>query len=419
MNRIIKYFATTALLSASLVFSAAAEPVSLNVEATPSIFKPMFEKLVEKFEIENPDIKVNLDASERDQKKMIQKLLRLAVTNDLPDVTFQGYNYIRILVDRDLAVPLDAFVEGDPDWKDDTFSTSVTSSASMNGTTYGLGVGMSFPIMYYNPELLEAAQYTSSNLPESWDGLVDLGEKIGETDPNALGLLIRTHPWVFQAMVESQGGHLMDASETHITFSGAEGQKAFDILQQIGKAGQAEKNFTREQGRQGFAAGTVGILIDSSSSLKSLQEQAAGNFEVMTAPLPLPSNDASIPAAGIASVMITHDSERQAAAWKFMKFVSSPEGQTIVGEETGYVPANSIAAQGAEFLGDYYAQRPGMNAAIKTLPYASLWYTFPGENALEINKVIQDAMESVVSLKVEPASAMNETLGEVEALLSK
>lgn len=417
MLKLAKLVAVTTIVASGFAATVMAEPISLNVAATPSIFKPMFEKLAEKFEAENPDIKINLDASERDQTDMIQKLLRQSIMSDLPDVTFQGYNYIRTLVDRNLAVPLNAFVEGDADWTDENFSKSVTSSASINGTIYGLGVGMSFPVMYYNPDLLKKAQYTDPDLPAIWDEVIALGKKVGDANNNDLGIMVRSHSWVFQAMIESQGGRLMDAEEKKVTFSGAEGLKTFEILEQIGKAGQAATNLTREQGRQAFAAGTVGILIDSSSSLASFEKQVAGAFEVKTAPLPILSDRASIPAAGIASLMTTRDSARQAAAWKFMKYVSSPEGQAIVGKETGYVPANGVAVERAELLGDYYAQKPGMSAALKTLPSASLWYTFPGENALKIDKVIEDAMDNVVVLKETPETAVKALARKVEALL--
>ena len=417
MNKVMQLTLTNITVSAALSFGAAAQSVNLEVEATPSIFKPMFEKLVAEFEEKNPDVAINLNASERDQNNMIQKLLRLSITDNLPDVSFQGYNYLRILADRELAVPLEPFMTDDDGWTDDAYSASVTSSATVNGSILGLGVGMSFPIMYYNSELVERALGPDAPMPDTWSKIIDLGEAIGEFDPSVTGLLIRTHPWVFQAMVESQGGQMMDADERSISFSGPEGTRVFEILKQIGEAGQADGNLTREQGRQAFAAGKVGILIDSSSSLNSLQEQAAKSFEIRTAPLPTPSEDARIPAAGIASVMITRDSERQAAAWRFMSFVSSVEGQTIVGTETGYVPANSISTQYDNALGDYYAAKPAMKAAIDTLPYASTWYTFPGENAIEINKKIGDAMERLVTLRSEPDSEMSALKNDVQALI--
>lgn len=58
-----------------------------------------------------------------------------------------------------------------------------------------------------------------------------------------------------------------------------------------------------------------------------------------------------------------------------------------------------------------------MSAALKTLPHASLWYTFPGENALKIDKVIEDAMDNVVVLKEAPETAMKALADKVDALL--
>jgi multiple sugar transport system substrate-binding protein len=419
MRMTTRCIAAAAMILPGFLAQAEAEAATLNVTATPSIFKPMFEEFVTAFTATNPDVEINLDASNRDQTDMVQSLLRRALIDDLPDVTFQGFNYMRVLVDRELAVPLDDFIKADPDWTEDRFTQSVASSASLNGITYGLGVGMSFPVLYYNADLVKQARNGDAGVPRTWDGLIDLARKINDLGSDISGLILRTHPWVFQAMVESVGGRMMDNDEKEIAFAGSKGLEVFDISRRVGEAGQAENFMTREQGRQAFAGGKVGLTLDSSSSLASFEKQAEGNFVLGTAPMPRPAANASIPAAGIASVMITRDPETQKAAWRFMKFVSSPEGQVIVGKSTGYVPANGIAATTPGLLGDYYAANKNMNAAIDTLPVASLWYAFPGENSAKIDKAIEAAMVEVVTLRQTPEEAMKSLEANVRSMLPK
>ena len=50
----------------------------------------------------NPDVKVTFRTAYDSYEEGTQKILREAVTNQLPDVTFQGLNRVRILVDRDI-----------------------------------------------------------------------------------------------------------------------------------------------------------------------------------------------------------------------------------------------------------------------------------------------------------------------------
>lgn len=399
-----------------LAFPAAAQETTLTVTATPSIFKPMFERFVSEFEAANPDIDVELTVPPGEQREMIQDILRRALVNDLPDVTFQGYNFISVLADRDLPVALDGLIASDPDWTDETFSPSVAAAATFREQVLGLGVGISFPVLYYNADLVRQAQGGEAAFPETWEGVVELAVDVGALSDDVIGGFHRFHPWIFQAQIESRGGRLMNSEETEITFDGQEGTQTFALYRAFAEAGQGAFAMTREQARQAFASGTVGILTDSSSVLKNYQDQIGDAFEIGIARFPIVEGG-SIPAAGVASVMLTEDETQQAAAWRFMKFVSGPQGQVIVAEETAYVPANTVVVDDPDYLADYYAERPLMRAALQTLPYASAWYSFPGENSVKIGDVIYDRVQSVLTLETEPGEGLELLVSEVQDLL--
>ena len=415
MVRMLTSAAVVGLLLATPATQA--QTITLDVTATPSIFTPMFEGFVEAFEAQNPDIQITLDSSQRDQSDMIQALLRQSLIDDLPDVSFQGYNYLRVLVDRGLAVPLDPFVASDPSWTADAYSPSVTASGTIGDAVYGLGVGMSFPIVYFNADLITEAQDGDDAMPSDWDGILQAAASVQDRHPDVLGLYLRYNPFMFQGFVGSYGGRMMNAGETEIAFTAEPGMQALQLLQQAGTAGQAARDMTRSQARQAFVGGTVGILVDSSSSLASFEGQTEGAFEIRTAQLPLPATEPRLPAAGIAAVMLTRDEALQDAAWRFMRFVAGAEGQVIVGETTGYVPANGVAVEQPDLLGDYYAERPNMNAALNSIPIAMTWYAFPGENAARIDRVIEDRLGEVIRLQQTPEEAMIALEADVRSML--
>lgn len=408
--------AAVACLSPHL--TALAQTTTLQVTATPSIFAEMFEGFVEAFEAENPDIAIELDTSQRDQTDMIQALLRRAIINDLPDVSFQGYNYLRLLVDQGLVVPLDDFIATDTLWAEGEVSPSVAASGMIGDTTYGIGVGMSFPIVYYNADVIAGLQDGDPVLVSDWDVIFDRAAQAQDRYPEMLGILTRYNSFLFQGYLGSHGGRMMNGDETAIAFVEEPGQRAFELVRRFGEAGQSETDMTRSQARQAFTGGTVAILVDSSSSLARFEETTEGSFEIGTAQLPLIADEARLPAAGIASVMLTQDEERQDAAWRFMRFVASPEAQAIVGRTTGYVPANSVAVERADILGDYYAERPNMNAALSSVPIAMTWYAFPGENAARIDDAIEDRLGEVMTLRQTPTEAMQALEAEVQSMLA-
>jgi len=369
------------------------------------------------FEKENPDIRVNLDVSQIDQLSIVQQTLRAAVINDLPDVSFQGFNYLRMLTDRNLLVPLDGFIKNDPTWNTELYPPSLVSTGRVGGISYGLGVGLSFPIIFYNKGLVSRAQGGGSQLPTSWDAILALAGKIQAQNPGMLGLSIRDNSFMFQGLIGSFGGTMMNASESDITFTDKAGRQAFQLLHRIGEAGQAKVAMTRPQSRQAFVGGRTAIIIDSSSSLSSFE--AEGRFEIGTAALPLSASDATLPAAGVAAVMLTKNAARQAAAWRFMKFVVGAEGQNIVATKTGYVPANESAIKAPAALAAYYVEHSNMKAALDSVAIARGWYAFPGENAGRIDTLIEDSLGEVLRLRQPPERALDQLAKDVKGMLPK
>jgi len=416
MRRSLATVAFSAVIAAAAADTATAQDMTLRVTATPSTFADMFRTLVDRFEAANPDIAVELDASQRDQNDLVQQLFRQAITGDLPDVSFQGYNYLRNLVDRDLVVPLDNRVAGDPEWTEDTYSSSVTETGTIGETVYGLGVGISFPIIYYNKALVAEA-LGDEPFPQTWDGIFELTGLVQERNADVLGIFSRSNAFVFQGYLGSFGGTMMNADETEITFTDEAGRQTFDLLHRFGEAGQSRVDMTRSQARQAFIAGSLAAIVDSSSTLSSYEEQTGDTFDVGTAPLPLGTEDARLPAAGIAVVMLADEAERQEAAWRFMRFVTGPEGQGVVGRMTGYIPANRVAVEREDILGDYYAARPNVNAALSSLPFAQNWYAFPGENSVRITSMIQDRLGEVLTLRQEPQAALEQLASDIRPLL--
>ncbi|WFU40234.1 extracellular solute-binding protein [Bradyrhizobium sp. CB82] len=408
------------VLVAVLIGNAAyANSNVLRVSAVPSTFSKAFRALASAFERENPDVRIGLDVSQIDQPAIMRQTLRMAIFGDLPDVSFQGSNYLRLLADRNVLIPLDRFMNADPAWNPQLYSPSVASVGRIGNTTYGLGVGMSFPIVFYNKALVSKVQEGAGSLPANWDGVLDVAARIQSENSQVLGIFSEYNSFMFQGMVGCFGGFMMNSDDSRVTFTEGAGQKAMELLRRIGLAGQAKVDMTKSQSRQAFTGGRIAILLDSSSSLASFENEVAGRFEIGTAPLPVIESDASLPTAGITAVMHTTDPARQALAWRFMKFVTGVEGQTVVATATGYVPANEAAIAQPGSLADYYAAHPTMQAALRSIPRSRGWYAFPGENAGQIDMMIEDRVGEVMRLRQLPVPALDRLAKDISALLPK
>jgi multiple sugar transport system substrate-binding protein len=379
----------------------------------------MFEDLRREFQARHPGIAVELTVSARNQDDQVQGTLRDALIGELPDVSFQGLNYLRLLQRRRIAVPLNQLISNDPEWNRSTYAPSVADRGSVDHSVVGLGCAVSVPIIYYDVERV-AAVWGSRPMPRDWDVMLALIDALGQRAKlSSLGGFCQREPghWIYSALVEGLGGSMMAADERRILFDQPPGRRALEIYRAFGEAGQARADMDTDQARQAFVGGGIALLVDSSSSLTSFEKQIGGRFKLGTARFPLVS-DGYLPAAGIASILQTRDPSRIPAAWQFMKFVSGIQGQTLIGESTGYFPANDLVVQRRDYLGSYYEARPLLRPIVASMPFVTRWYAFPGKNSPQIDAEIFDALVDVITLSRTPDQAMSDMKRAVETLLA-
>jgi multiple sugar transport system substrate-binding protein len=114
-------------------------------------------------------------------------------------------------------------------------------------------------------------------------------------------------------------------------------------------------------------------------------------------------------------VSTSDDPERIAAAWTFLKYITSGVGAAAVAETTGYVPPNKAAN---ELLGDFYDANPNKLTAVDQLPLLADWFAYPGQNGLAITQVIYDYTEMIVTGEMtDMADLQEEMMEEIEDLM--
>ena len=367
----------------------------------------------------NPDIKIELDAPEETYAKGVQRLLRESVGGQAPDLAFVGLNRWRILEDRGLTVELDSFIGDDAAFEEAGYTPALRSLGQYKGKQHALAVSASTLVMYVNPDLVEQANGYMDDFPTDFDGLIALAAKINNLGNNIDGVWIAAHDWRFQSMLGSYGGRPMNEDETAITFDSDAGVKAAELYFRFAKeAGM--KGYDGNAARQAFAAGTLGIYIDSSSYLTRMMEGAGDRFEVTLLPNIVASEDKSavyFPTGGSAIVMLTEDTAKQQAAWEYIQFVTGPDGAKIIVENSGYAPTNAIVLQDESYLGAFYANNPNAKRAhAQVASYAGPWYAYPGAEGVAVTDLIAAALVEVVE-GADPDTKINEVADDVRSKL--
>ena len=407
------------LAAVSLAANAATD---LVVEyAIPDLFKAVHEEIAREFMKQRPDIKVTFRAPQPGYEEAAQQLLREAITQQLPDVAYQGLNRQRIFVDRNLAVDLTPFIQAEKDWSKLGYSDALLDLGRLQGRQYGIGFSLSTPIVYYNADLVRKAGGDPDRLPTSWPEIFALANKIKALGGDIQGLHFDwdiTGNWMFQALVFSNGGTMLSSDEKRVAFDGPAGDAALKTLAAMVASGTM-RDVSQSVSLQDFISGRLGIWSHSTSRLGGVMRQVAGKFDVRTGVFPVPASNGRLPAGGNVAIMFARTPERQMAAWEYIKFATGPIGATIMVKGTGYFPANTLPASDPRLLADYYRQNPNHLTAIRQLDRVTNWYAFPGENGLKITDVIKDNLQSVVNKSAPPEAALRKMAIEVQALLPR
>lgn len=415
----------TVLAAAALLFAspvAFAAELTLEVRGAPFI-KAVHEEIGAAFNEAGKDVRVTITMGPREGDEAVQEILRQALVGQgLPDIVFVDGNLVRLLAERGLAVPLDPFIKADPQWGAQGFTRAVAETGRINGTTYGLAFGLSLPTVLFNSELVRKAGGDPASLPTDWPGILALARRMNGIGENVVGGFIEhdnTGALSFLALLETHGGHFLSEDERSIAFTGPEGERALDVLRGFGEAGQARADMTRDQARQAFGAGNLGVFVTMSSTIPRHEQAAAGRFDVLAVPYPILAENGRLPAAGPIGVMLARDPERQKAAFEVLKFYSGPRGQTILALGSGYAPVNEIAIRDTSMLGDMLAKRRNAHAYLARLDRATTWWAPPGENSVRITNAVRTNLQQVVTLAKSPREVLAIMERETRALLPR
>jgi multiple sugar transport system substrate-binding protein len=332
----------------------------------------------------------------------------------MPDVTLQGLNRQAILVEKGIAQSLEPFIAKEVDFSKDGYHKAMFDLSTFDGNVHALPFSISLPVGYYNMDNLKKAGITS--LPKTWDDVVSNCKKLQAADfknPLFWGWNI-TGNWFFQALMWSQGEPIIKNGK--VNFDGPAGLAALETMKKLFRGCNMLNLSTGDAGKP-FAAGDVSMHFWSTSAVGAI-EWSKGDFEMKTHEFPgMGAPPKGLPAGGNAVIMssTSKDPEHLAAAWSFIKFITSGPGAAVVAETTGYMPPNKAAN---DLLVDFYENNPNKQTAVRQAGLLRDWIAYPGNQGLAITQVIYDYLESIVTGEADDMQELQaEMAEEVSAML--
>ena len=401
--------------------------ITLNVLYNLPGFTKFHQPLADEFMKNNPDVKINFLAPAPGYNEGQQQVLRSAVTGNLPDVYFSGYNLtaelVHALEPRNQITDLGPFIEaeGGQAFLDANYSPKMAALGQIDGKQYGLPVNASSPIIYINAELVRKAGGDPDNMPKTFEGLIELAAKIHALDPKVAGMGydINGWPddWLWQALIFQQGGKLVDETTKAVAFDNEIGLNALKLARRFVTEG-GQNLLVWDQSRQQFGAGLTGFIFSTPAHVQTVQGLVGDRFELKTATFPLDNPETGgVPTGGNSAVILTQDKARQDAAWKYLKWITGPEAQNVIVRITGYLPTNKLAT-GPDFLEPYYAENPNVKTASLQADRSLPWAGYPGGDSVRIWRTQRDVIGAVMRGELSPEDGLKQVVEQTNALMN-
>ncbi len=330
------------LASGCAGFGRLADEPGVTTLTLASVNNPQMQdmsELLPEFRKQHPDIKVNILFLEEND-------LRNAITKDVAtgggqyDIMTVGAYEVPIWAKNNWLVDLTPRASADTDYDIGDFFGPVRQGVSQNDHIYAAPFYGESSFLMYRKDLFQEAGITMPERP-TWDQVAEYAAKV--KTPDRAGICLRAKPgWgemfaPLTTVVNTFGGQWYDEQwNAQVTGQGFADAVNFyvDTLAKSGEADPVSFGFTECLNL--FSQGGAAMWYDATSAAGSVESDASevkGKVGYVRAPVKETENSGWLWSWNLG---INASSEKQDAAWEFVRWATSKEYAKLVGEEKGW-----------------------------------------------------------------------------------
>jgi multiple sugar transport system substrate-binding protein len=391
-----KFFACLfVLLVGAACSSADPESVTFRVSGDPAE-RDAYANLVEAFNESHDDIHIEMAHIPSDSEYR-SRLITDFAAGTAPDITLMNYRRIPSFAAQNLLEPIGPYLDESDLISIEDFYPTATEAFMWNGSLLCLPQNISSLVVYYNEDLFDAAGVSYPPDDWTWDDFVDTAVALtkdndgdGQMDQYGLGVepsLYRLAPFIWQ-----NNAPLVDneAVPSRLTLTRPPTQEAlqwFVDLRQVHGVVPTRVEESGQDSESRFIAGTTAMFLDSRRGTPTYREIEAFTWDV--APLPTGKTSAGILHSDAYCLSAT--TENKDAAWTFIEFANSVEGQTLIAASGRTVPSLISVAESDVFLEPdlppsrsyVWTETAGI---LRRVPLVSTWQEIEGTASEEIER---------------------------------
>jgi len=383
----------------------------------------LLQEMANDFMALNPDIEVEVQYT-GSYGDTINKL-NVAIQSNVAPHIVQGYDIAtQMLIDGEIAIPMQDLIDADPDFDIGTFMPQVLNYYRVGGKLYCMPFNSSNAIMFYNKTLFEKAGLDPNKPPKTYNELLDYAEKLMVKDDKGnvvqTGVTWNLHTWFFEQFMAVQNAPVVDNDNgrtgrpTKAIFNSDAGLKVFTFWNDLTKKGYMINTKIEDWtgARNLFISQKVAMIITSTSDVALMVKSAnENNFELGTAFIPAPADAESggVVIGGGSLWMVAGKPEAETkAAWEFVKFMAQSAQQIKWHTGTGYFPVRKDAVEDLLAQG-YYSKSPHNLTAILQLLLSTQNYNTNGATIgafREVRSIIESNIQKMLGGDMTPAEAL-------------
>jgi multiple sugar transport system substrate-binding protein len=314
-----------------------------------------YRELVAAFEQRTPGVRVDFIPI-GNQRDHMAKLATGFAGGDPPDVFLINFRRFGQFAAKDVLEPLGPRLAERGHFKESDLYEPSSEAFRYSGTLMCVPQNISSLVVYYNRSLFEQAGAPLPKPGWKWSDFLAAAKALtkdrdgdGKVDVYGLGfdpLLIRVAPFIWQT-----GGDIVDNVQqpTRFTLDSAAARQALDFIhswQTTHKVVPTYAEHESETPDTRFARGGLGMHLQSRRYTATLR--TVPNLEWDVAPLPAQQRAATVLHAD--AFCLAKSSPHKEAAYRFIEFVSSTEGASMLSRTGRTVPSIRSVAESAAFL---------------------------------------------------------------------
>jgi sn-glycerol 3-phosphate transport system substrate-binding protein len=373
------------------------------------------------FEKENPGIKIHAIYAGTYQDTLV-KALTAFKSGDPPNIAVLLSTDMFTLIDEDAIAPFDDLLKDSADklWAQ-SFYPAFMENSQTGGKTWGIPFQRSTIVMFWNKDAFKAAGLNPDKGPDTWDELVAYGQKLTQRDGSGnvtqWGVEIPSTAftyWLFQGLTTANRVQLMNSAGTQTNFDKPGSIEALQFWSDLSGKAKVQPPGTIEWGTtpKDFFERKTAIIWTSTGNLTNVRKNAPFPFGVGM--LPAHNGRGSPTGGGNIYFFKKMSPEQREAAFKFVKWLTTPERAADWGIQTGYVAVRPDAWD-TDAMKKYTADFAAALVARDQLKYAVA--EFSTHDNQRVTKTLNDGIQAALTGTKTPEQAMKDAQAEAVRIL--